>query len=360
MDFMSYILGYKRGLAQSGGGEPDNPEPGGGGDEPDNPAESSTLGYEWIKATAPDLAYPSRVLCANNKLFCGTSSTFDYHSSDGKTWSRISPSSTKLASITYGNGLYVAGSSNDAIYYSEDGATFTKADTSFVTTSGSWNVAYGNGVFVAGSVRGVPIYSEDGRTWAVSNLESIQCAYLVFANGVFVFTGSGGTYYSEDGKVWTQSDTDGSEVYAVGGMFLLGTEQKGLCYSEDGKSWTMSNLVNTTNSYKRASIGCAAYADGLWVVSGAIQTGYSTYDRGIWYSEDGKMWTHVSGSETFQSGYVMYADGVWLAGGSYGVCRSADGKTWEQVYSDNVSNVKYLNGVAVGYKNSDKCIYYSE
>ncbi|MCI9477263.1 MAG: hypothetical protein HFE71_12490 [Emergencia sp.] len=139
--------------------------------------------------------------------------------------------------------------------------------------------------------------------------------------------GGGGGF--PNGTKWSQSNITDMSIEFVdyaNGIWVAGTYKKGLYYSEDGKIWTQSNLGD---SYE---IECMAYGNGVWV-AGCIINGTILY-KGLWYSEDGKTWTQSN----IKSGdflYIYYANGVWI--GSYmdgGLYYSKDGKTWTQ------SNIK--------------------
>ena len=68
-------------------------------------------------------------------------------STDGITWNSGSAFKEQLNSVTYGNGLFVAGGGGGVIYTSPDGLTDTVNVSG--TTSNLNSVTYGNGAFVA-------------------------------------------------------------------------------------------------------------------------------------------------------------------------------------------------------------------
>ena len=77
--------------------------------------------------------------------------------------------SSKIQSLCYGNGKYVAGDQNGKMAYSTDGINWTAvADSTF--SYGVSSLCYGNGKYVAGGNGGKMAYFTDGINWtAVSN-----------------------------------------------------------------------------------------------------------------------------------------------------------------------------------------------
>ena len=130
-------------------------------------------------------------------------------------------------------------------------------------------VTYGDGLWVAGShtenKHGL-WYSSDGKTWTQSNITSNAYSVIVRANGLWVSTNSSynpGLLYSSDGKTWTQSnETSGrfNSVANANGIWVAGGYNIGLLYSFDGKTWTQSNVTSGV-------FNSVANANGIWVAA---------------------------------------------------------------------------------------------
>jgi predicted RecA/RadA family phage recombinase len=132
---------------------------------------------------------------------------------DGITWtSRTSPADNSWGSVTYGNGLFVAVSSDgtNRVMTSPDGITWTLGTAAAVN---AWyGVTYGNGLFVAVAGTGLGnrvMTSPDGITWSSRTSASNKIWYSVtYGNGLFVavtWAGSGNRVMtSPDGITWTE------------------------------------------------------------------------------------------------------------------------------------------------------------
>ena len=76
-----------------------------------------------------------------------------------------------------------------------------------------------------------------------------------------------------------------------------------------GKAWTQGTGVPFNYDIRRT-----IYANGLWFCT--------SYNHGIWWSEDGKSWTQGTGANTtYTMRELVYANGLW-------VCGSADQGMW--------------------------------
>jgi hypothetical protein len=142
------------------------------------------------------------------------------------------------------------------------------------------------------------------------------------------------------GKTWTKITTSGFTaefVYYANGLWQACTSS-GLWWSTDGKTWTHGTGANTSYAFNTVF-----YSDGIWI---AGSDGY-----GLWKSTDGKAWVQVTGSTVNYAFYsVTGFNGLWIAGSSsHGVWWSADGSTWTQGtgFDSTVSckTVHYANGV---------------
>jgi hypothetical protein len=127
----------------------------------------------------------------------------------GINWtSRSSAADNEWRSVTYGNGLFVAVSSNgtNRVMTSPDGITWTSRSAA---VSNPWqSVTYGNGLFVAVSSTGSGnrvMTSPDGITWTsrTSAADKIWTS-VTYGNGLFVAVANDGyVMTSPDGTTWT-------------------------------------------------------------------------------------------------------------------------------------------------------------
>ncbi|MFM9052272.1 MAG: beta strand repeat-containing protein [Bacteroidota bacterium] len=130
----------------------------------------------------------------------------------GINWTtRTSAANNIWNSVTYGNGLFVAVSSDgtgNRVMTSPDGITWTVRTSA---ADNSWtSVTYGNGLFVAVALTGTGnrvMTSTDGITWTIRTSTADNTWYSVtYGNGLFVAVSNGGTnrvMTSSDGITWT-------------------------------------------------------------------------------------------------------------------------------------------------------------
>ena len=164
----------------------------------------------------------------------------------------------------------------DASYLLCDGSTYTSASyplldktklISYGTSAWAlktlpatavWNkVIYGNGTFLAfvsGSTAAATS-TDGGNTWTARTLANLACTDGIYANGLFVLVGSGGTIQtSPDGITWT-ARTSGTTYLLNGidygnGIFVISMGQaeqssSQIATSTDGVTWTLRNVSGT-------------------------------------------------------------------------------------------------------------------
>jgi len=131
-------------------------------------------------------------------------------SPDGITWTaRAASEANAWRSVTYGNGLFVAvaSSGTNRVMTSPDGITWTARAAS--EANGWYEVTYGNGLFVAVSYDGTNrvMTSPDGITWtARAASEANTWRAVTYGNGLFVavsYDGTNRVMTSPDGITWT-------------------------------------------------------------------------------------------------------------------------------------------------------------
>lgn len=169
------------------------------------------------------------------------------------------------------------------------------------------------------------------------------------------------------GAVWPYTDDRGDTAKAAStGIFTRNGAFDYTLGSTTATSWLMKvfgRLMGrlrwqrgTGFNYGRAN-RALIYANGIYVASGS--------NIGLWWSEDGKAWTKVTGLPTEDMRDVVYADGLWVCGSSMnGIWWSEDGKSWTQGTGTDASavysNTTYGNGLWISYTSNNKGIWWSE
>ena len=254
---------------------------------------------------------------------------------DELSWFNVNTNGVKLFSITYGNGMFVAGGDKGKTYYSTDGTNWYSGGT--VGDSSTLTCCYGNDRFVGITYNGNVYYSTDGMTWTASGntLPSYHCS-IAYGNGKFVALNRfsigtvGDTYYSTDGITWTVRDNipyTCVDVIYENGMFVgvfnnyaVKFDNAYIYHSTDGITWTADGKIGG-GAYKSYSIvyGCEKY-----VVTGEFNSYYST-DLSNW-----KKCTFGSESNVSLDG-IVYGNGQFWAtevSDTKLLYQSTDGITW--------------------------------
>ena len=256
----------------------------------------------------------------------------------GATWTAYNNAFTRqgVNAICYGNGRFVAGTSEGTLASSTDGITWTQSASKPFGTDTSGNsavyaVAYGNGRFVAaGKPQGNVAYSEDdGETW-VAVADSVFGAgiySLAWGGGRFVAGGYGGKMAtSTDGKTWTavKDSTFGSGaesgIYGIAygnGRFVTVGRSK-MATSTDGETWT---AIQGVGNIQMVNI---AWGGGRFVALGVLGSGGRTA-----HSTDGITWTFADSDTAFFG--IAYGGGKFVAGGGGKMVYSTDGEKWTAV-----------------------------
>ena len=249
------------------------------------------------------------------------------------------PSSQPWASVTYGNGKFVAVAGyitvpTNKAAYSTDGVTWIK--TAMPSGGGrKWSsVTFGNGKFVAAAGGNntstiVAAYSTDGVTWVETAMPSAAYWYSVtYGDGKFVMVAGGSAApsddaaYSTDGITWVGTKmpkrSDWIDVTYGDGKFVAPIyRSKYAAYSTDGITWI------ETATPESVYWEMITYGNGKFVTVAYSGTAAYSTDGVTWIKTampSGKGWTDVT-----------YGDGKFVAisGGSNGsvmaACSSADG-----------------------------------
>ena len=185
------------------------------------------------------------------------------------------PSSANWASVTYGDGKFVAVAyASNKSAYSTDGINWT---ASTLPSSAYWaSVTYGDGKFVAVAyISNQAAYSTDGINWTASTLPSeARWRSVTYGDGKFVAVAqsSDKPAYSTDGINWTASTMPSSATwrsvtYGDGKFVAVAYSSSQAAYSSDGINWTETTLPSSANW---ASV---TYGDGKFVAAaGSVDT----------------------------------------------------------------------------------------
>ena len=249
----------------------------------------SADGINWTKTTLPsdisDIAY-------GNNRFVVVGSAKTSYSTDGLTWNTTEQSKS-YTWVSFANDRFFASNdySSTSIDYSTDGITWTSVTIGSVKAL--WrSVIYGNGTYVACSSDNNAWYSNDGINWTRGGSVG-QTSYnnkdsYAFGNNTFVAIDGGQwdweapyMYYSTDGIRWTSKNL-GFHIEAVSygdGKFAI-VGEKG-AYSTDGINWTETTLPTFTDGETRWRM--LTYGNGKFIAV-AVKIGYST-DRIIYWNK---------------------------------------------------------------------------
>lgn len=219
---------------------------------------TSPDGINWTLRTAGDgSAYTG--IAYGNGTFVIITDSLAYTSPDGITWTQQVMPSVTWVKVTYGDGQFVAISSDASgtdITTSPDGITWTLQTTPEIEGHG---ITYANGLFVGvgtgtGSVPLI-ITSPDGVTWTPIILNpdfSIDFRGITYGQGLFVAISADGDpfsiFTSPDGVIWTGRDAiqEQWEGIAYGnGVFVM--VQAG--FGDSLISISGKEIVNTPPTY---------------------------------------------------------------------------------------------------------------
>lgn len=261
-------------------------------------------------------------------------------SSDGQVWT-LSPriyisSYKKLMSITFGNGMFIAladyphsaaGTEKSDVCTSTDGINWTVNEFD-AGTGRQLSVAYGNGVFVSVGVGSYSMYtnSYDASIWTRHNMPSSTVWNgIAFGNGLFVATGTGiKMAWSTNGQNWTAATVLSGNTWlsvAFGDNYFVAVSSNSnkTARTSNGIDWYPYTLPATRN-WKSI-----AYGNNIWVaVADLTDKAAVSFDNGVTWTE-----TTMTDVANWQS--VTYGSGRFTAIATFNdkVSVSFDGVTWQ-------------------------------
>lgn len=290
------------------------------------------------KTSMDDLIY------ANGK-FIGAGKGFVV-SSDGITWQEIGLGfDDYIQSLAYGNGQYIAVSSDGYLFRSLDGLTWTRSN---YLDNDIADIAYGSNRFVITRYHAAPLYSDDGIAWTDATLTIPDFFYLtnlIYANNTFIIAGSGGqVFVSNDGISWTMIEiqTEGvlTHIAAGNNTFIITVSDGMVLTSTDGLDWQTLDTGFGGPTY----IG---YANGVFVASGSEKIQISS-DGIHWQSNFLPSITH----DLIHDGQCFMAAAGW---GKTVFYTSTNGTHWAPtaiIPDHEVRSLAYQNGLyAAAFEN---------
>ena len=238
-------------------------------------------------------------------------------------------------------GVFVAvGDGGRRIRSLDDGATWVddvSIDNGGDDMTGLRTVTWGNGLFVAGAWR--IMTSPDGKTWKdtpPSAFNDNWMGALGYGAGLFVGVGGyGSRVTSPDAVTWKQHSIDtaashshGGLAYAAGKGFVSVNDDGKISTSPDGVTWTYGTATVGTSSTN------VAYGNGVFVAIGGTKVATSA---------DGKTWNSAAFAE--QDALLVFGQGHFTAIGREHVYTSNDGAAW----SDHPVKGLFAYAVAFGH-----------
>lgn len=315
----------------------------------------------------------NRVIYGDKFVAVGNNSTIRT-STDGITWTaRSTGMSGAYNDIVYAAPLsrYVLIGSGGIVAYSTDAITWTNNYNGSAYIGEDMNkVAYGNGVFIAGGTNQRMMKSTDGITWSRSEspsaLEPMNYQpYIAYnpSSGVFGMTyvysqyGNFTVYTSTNGDVWRQHGNDGGAFNpSPGSPRLFGwsvangkfwghadwNNVGGIWSSTDGVWW--NNLPSTTSG---AQYNALAFGNNLWVCVGATGNIYTSTDGKYWTARPSPL-SDVTYSGPIKSVAYNPNTGLWVYAGTRCLGCSTDGITWRELPTiGNLNSTYYVDYAAV-------------
>jgi hypothetical protein len=217
---------------------------------------SSPDGIHWASHANPSGSLATSITFGSNLFVAVEEGGEILVSRDGNTWATRVPASINsavtLQSVTYGNGLFVAGGTTGGIVYTSTNGLTWHSQTGPPFTA----VAYGNNEFAAVGGSGTVATSPDGAHWKVQTPPTAaNLAGIAYGAGVFVAAGSSGTLMtSPDALNWTPQ-TNLTYYYPFqavtfgNGVFLAVGQYGAVATSTDGYTWNGPASVTSQNLY---------------------------------------------------------------------------------------------------------------
>jgi hypothetical protein len=165
-----------------------------------------------------------------------------------KGFQNFSFSGHTLGTDRAGNWMSYSGDGSNAHAYrisSDNAVTWTTPSLTGLSGRLSWGgITFGNGLWIAGTYAGAILSSTDRLTWTTRTTTGAR-PFVSYANGRFFATASG-SKMSTDGITWTTTATDlgGDHTVVYNAPVYLAQNFFGVKKSTDGSTWTTALAQN--------------------------------------------------------------------------------------------------------------------
>ena len=349
---------------------------------------TSADGTQWVRS---DLSESVSAITAGNGQFVAVGAKGAILTSpDGQAWARqTSPTQLDLQAVGFGDGMYLAISSNDwekqqiHLLSSLDGIQWAVQTVAQTESLGAESLIYNDGAFIGGNLRikrqgdqwslersagpylgdvasgngllvsSEPSISSDGKNWARLSVPLHDLAYgtgMIVAAGGYSGEGSfGGLLSSSIGLDWTPRETPtATEIRSVayGNGRFVGTTSSEILTSADGQKWTAENSPF-------GLVSAVAFGDGRFVVvRWEPESGQGVSAT----SSDGVNWTTGRLPGDFYYGqtvirrFLAFGNEQFLAISDEGqVVRSTDGIEWMRATTVEADRIRFVNDMFVAW-----------
>jgi hypothetical protein len=253
---------------------------------------------------------------------------------------------SKVWSIAYGGGVYVAGADQGKIAYSSDGVHWDLSSQSvFGTGDAIRGIAHNGSRFVAAGYNGKIAYSDDGEDWTAANGDPFGGSSILtvaWGSGKFIAAGDGGKVRSsvngdtwDEISGWNSSSTilDGENILILlytGSQFAaFGGQQGRIAVSTsgtDGWTWIDNHLNGASRTLKSGAFG-----KGKFVIVDSSNTHLATTSA-LAIGDNVTIWAWAEHQIGTTIEAVAFGSDKFIAfGGNGKVSTSTDGSTWSPV-----------------------------
>lgn len=153
---------------------------------------SDDNGLSWTPKASPGSQYNGVWAGGGKVVAVGQDGSIVYSTDDGDTWTLVgSPPTGAWNSPTYGNGRWVIIGVDNSTAWSLDGIVWTQGPT---LAGDLATIAFGNGLFVTpGTTNGKAYVSIDGITWRAYSCPNFDWRAICYGAGKFVAAAASGT-----------------------------------------------------------------------------------------------------------------------------------------------------------------------
>lgn len=230
---------------------------------------SADNGASWTDiTTALNVPYPPGIY---GTLYSASNNTWVFYSNQNTrirystraniatTWTTIvSPfnsGATRINSLAYGGGIWVAGGVNGSLSTSTDEMLTWNTQSSNFGTSTITGLVYTNSTFFATGANGTLRTSTDAISWNTkASWTTTEDAGFRLVENSFVALGATGSYISDDygdtwGKFTFPQNINTNAVYGNGIWMRLSTPNIISIYSNSNEKFTLNSVKLTNNIY---------------------------------------------------------------------------------------------------------------